>query len=327
MVHAADPGDGRPGHLRAVGRPAPRAAHGEVVVAVHAALLRPGVAAPAQDGTVVGDHGAGVVHEVGPGVAGLAVGDAVALPALLTCGSCPACRAGRSNLCPTRRRPGVDVDGWAAERVVVRADLVVSTAATVPAPLAASVPGVVAEAAHALRRAGAGPGLTVAVVGADAFGLHLTQLAALAGSEVITLDDRDAARERAADLGADETGPRGTGPLVDVLAGPVDRILVTGTPDATVLRALAPGGRLVVCGAEPGGGVEVPTDALVDGELDVVGATGATHAGAVEMLDLAAESRLVLHTAIGPRFGADELAAAETAIAADDGLLVVIDPR
>src|SRR5690606_19607690 len=137
------------GHLRAVGRPAPTARHGEAVIEVHAALLRPGAPAPTVDGTVVSSAAAGVVTEVGPGVAGLSVGDAVVLPAVLPCGSCAACRGGRANLCPTRQRPGVDVDGWLAERVVAPADLLVSTAATVPAPLAASVPGVVASAYHA----------------------------------------------------------------------------------------------------------------------------------------------------------------------------------
>lgn len=332
VVHAATPGDGRPGHLRAVGRPTPDAGPGEAVVEVHAALLRPGAPPPEVDGTVVGSEAAGVVAAIGSGVAGLAVGDAVTLPALLTCGRCPACRAGRANLCPLRRRPGVDVDGWLAERVVVPAHLLVSTAATVPAPLAASVPGTAAIAYHALKRAGVGPGLTVAVVGADALGLHLTQLAALAGADVTTLDDRPDARERAEDLGADAALPLDGRSLIDVLDGPVDRLISRGqhprAPTAAV-AALAPGGRLVVLdGDDVTGEAPIPTELLARHELDVVGSSGATPQDVVELLDLAAEGRLVLQTAIGGRFGIEQLELAEAALARDeDGLLVAVDPR
>jgi D-arabinose 1-dehydrogenase-like Zn-dependent alcohol dehydrogenase len=332
VVHAATPGDGRPGHLRAVGRPAPVAGHGEAVVEVHAALLRPGAAAPPVDGTVVGTEAAGVVVEVGPGVAGLAVGDGVTLPALLTCGRCPACQAGRANLCPQRQRPGSDVDGWLAERVAVPAHLLISTAAAVPAALAASVPGTAAIAYHALKRAGVGPGLTVAVVGADALGLHLTQLAALAGADVTTLDDRPDARERAEDLGADAALPLDGRSLVDVLGAPVDRLIARGPhPQAptTAVAALAPGGRLVVLDADDvAGEAPIPTQLLARHELDVVGSSGATPQDAVELLDLAAEGRLVLTTAIGGRFGIGELDLAESALEGnEDGLLVAVDPR
>lgn len=332
VVHAATPGDGRPGHLRAVGRPAPVAGPGQAVVEVHAALLRPGATPPLVDGTVVGTAAAGVVTAVGAGVGGLQVGDAVALPALVTCGTCGPCRAGRANLCPAGQRPGVDVDGWLAERVVVPATLLVSAAATVPPPLAASVPGVVAEAYHALKRAGVGPDVSVAVVGADALGLHVTQLAALAGGAVTTLDDRPAARERAADLGADEALAIDERPLTEVLTEPVDRLFIRGPQPLTAAaaaRALAPGGRLVVLDSDDvAGDVPMPTDLLVRRELDVVGATGSTPEDVVELLDLAAEGRLVLHTAIGARFGVAELDQAEDALASDeDGLMVVVDPR
>ncbi|MEX1165173.1 MAG: alcohol dehydrogenase catalytic domain-containing protein [Nitriliruptor sp.] len=329
IVHIATPGDGRPGHLRAVGRPAPTAGPGEAVVEVHAALLTPGSPPPREDGSVVGADGAGVVTQVGPGVVGLAVGDAVALPALLTCRACAACRAGRANLCPSRRRPGRDVDGWVAERVVVRADQLVSTAATVPPPLAASVPGIVAPAFNALKRAGVGPGVSVAVVGADALGLHLTQLAALAGGEVTTLDDRHEARERAADLGADRTLPLDGRSLPEVLDEPVDRLLVRGEVPASALEALAPGGRLVIVAVgDQRGEVSLPTDLLVRHELDVVGADGATPQDVVELFDLAAEGRLVLHTAVGSTYPVADLVAAETALTGTDaGLPIVLDPR
>jgi S-(hydroxymethyl)glutathione dehydrogenase / alcohol dehydrogenase len=54
---------------------------------------------------VLGDEGAGVVAEVGPGVDGLQRGDHVILSWAPTCGRCHYCVIGRPNLCE-RRQPG-----------------------------------------------------------------------------------------------------------------------------------------------------------------------------------------------------------------------------
>src|ERR671923_2814094 len=54
---------------------------------------------------VLGDEGAGVVEQVGPGVAELQPGDPVILSWAPTCGRCHYCVIGRPNLCE-RRLPG-----------------------------------------------------------------------------------------------------------------------------------------------------------------------------------------------------------------------------
>src|SRR2546428_12545284 len=54
---------------------------------------------------VLGDEGAGVVEDVGPGVDGLQPGDHVILSWAPTCGRCHYCVIGRPNLCE-RRQPG-----------------------------------------------------------------------------------------------------------------------------------------------------------------------------------------------------------------------------
>jgi D-arabinose 1-dehydrogenase-like Zn-dependent alcohol dehydrogenase len=331
VVHARTPGDDRPGHLRAVGRPAPEAGPGEALVEVHAALLDPTAPPPAGDGTVVGTAGAGVVVAVGSSVAGLLPGDGVALPASLPCGRCPVCRAGRSNLCADARRPGVDSDGWLADRVVVPAHLSVSRPATIPAALAATVAGPVATAFNAVKRAGVGPGLRVGVVGAGGLGSHLVQLAALAGGEVVALDEREDARERAQDLGADEALPRDGRPLLEAFGDPVDRLLVSAEVAVDLDDAVAslhPGGRLTLVDLPGLGEAELPVADLVARELDVVGATGVTLHDVVELFDLAAEGRLILAAALGGQHTVDDLRAAEAALeATTDGRPLAVDPR
>jgi len=59
---------------------------------------------------VLGHEGAGVVLECGPGVSSLRPGDHVIPVAIPECGTCPACRSRKTNLCdryfePTTRRP------------------------------------------------------------------------------------------------------------------------------------------------------------------------------------------------------------------------------
>ncbi|MDM0111206.1 Zn-dependent alcohol dehydrogenase [Variovorax sp. J22R133] len=56
---------------------------------------------------VLGHEGAGVIHQVGPGVTGLKVGDHVISSFVHTCGKCRYCVAGRANLCEGgRTAPG-----------------------------------------------------------------------------------------------------------------------------------------------------------------------------------------------------------------------------
>lgn len=59
---------------------------------------------------VLGHEGAGIVRDIGPGVTSLRPGDHVIPVGIPECGTCPACRSGKTNLCdlyfqPTTRRP------------------------------------------------------------------------------------------------------------------------------------------------------------------------------------------------------------------------------
>jgi alcohol dehydrogenase, propanol-preferring len=73
-------------------------------------------------GTVPGHEVVGRVSAVGEGVPSVAIGELVGVAWLRgTCGSCRYCRSGATNLCPSSRYTGWDVDGGYAEYAVVPA--------------------------------------------------------------------------------------------------------------------------------------------------------------------------------------------------------------
>src|SRR5688572_5564715 len=78
---------------------------GEVLVEIHAAGVCHSDLHPARDDwptrtpLVLGHEGAGIVREVGAGVAGVSVGDHVVLCWAPACGVCPSCTAGLAVVC------------------------------------------------------------------------------------------------------------------------------------------------------------------------------------------------------------------------------------
>ncbi|MGD2067050.1 MAG: 6-hydroxycyclohex-1-ene-1-carbonyl-CoA dehydrogenase [Gemmatimonadota bacterium] len=154
----------------------------------------------------LGHEIAGTVDAAGPGAETL-VGREVIVPAVIPCGECDLCRAGRGNACQAQVMPGNDIDGGFAECVVVPArglcpvddlggydlaDLsVVADAVTTPY--------------QAIVRSGLGPGELAVVVGVGGVGTHAVQIARALGAHVVAIDvepDRLAAVE---DRGANVT--------------------------------------------------------------------------------------------------------------------------
>jgi L-iditol 2-dehydrogenase len=137
---------------------------------------------------VIGHETAGTVVAVGAGVTRCRVGDrATSSTTISTCGRCPMCRAGRTNLCPERRFFGGHVNGGFAEYAVipeanalVLPESVSLAAAALTEPLACCVHGVL-EVAPPAR------GDLVVVSGPGPIGLLCAQAARSAGATVIVL--------------------------------------------------------------------------------------------------------------------------------------------
>ncbi|MEC4019442.1 zinc-dependent alcohol dehydrogenase [Streptomyces sp. H27-D2] len=72
---------------------------------------------PARPGVILGHESVGVIHAVGSGVRGVAIGDRVVVNPTLYCGRCERCRSGADNFCRNKKgtEVGVDRDGTFAE--------------------------------------------------------------------------------------------------------------------------------------------------------------------------------------------------------------------
>lgn len=156
---------------------------------------------------VLGHEFIGEIAEVGVDVVGWSVGDRVASGAGVSCGQCPRCAEGRTNLCQRYVTLGLNRDGGMAEVVAVPA----STLVAIPDGLSDDHAGLaqpLAVGLHAARRSGVSSGDTVVLIGAGAIGTFvLAGLKHLVDATVIVVDFEGARLDRARKVGADHTVP------------------------------------------------------------------------------------------------------------------------
>ena len=132
-------------------------------------------------------HELGVeVLAVGEGVSHLSAGDRCSVEPYLNCGTCSACRKGRTNCCSAMRVIGVHLDGGMRERFLLPAAKL-HRSETLSFDALALVE-TLAIGAHAVGRATVTAGETVAVIGAGPIGLAAVQFALLRGARVLVID-------------------------------------------------------------------------------------------------------------------------------------------
>ncbi len=184
----------RPGELAVVERTRPSPGPGEVLVRIRRAGVC-GTDFHIYEGShpyleyprVIGHELSGEVTETGPGCA-IAVGQKVFVIPYLSCGSCVACRRGKTNCCQRIAVLGVHVDGGMADYVCVPEGNV-AEAGGVTLDQAAMVE-FLAIGAHAIRRANPRAGDRILVVGAGPIGAGCMLFAKLRGVSVTALDLR-----------------------------------------------------------------------------------------------------------------------------------------
>lgn len=147
----------------------------------------------------LGHEISGTVVETGPDARDW-LRAAVVVPAVIPCGVCPACQAGRGQICPKQIFPGNDVHGGFGTHVRVPArglcrvpDL--SDRKHNPAGLALDALAVVADAVStpyaAVTRAGLSKGDLAVWVGAGGVGGFGVQISAALGATVVAIDVDD----------------------------------------------------------------------------------------------------------------------------------------
>ena len=170
---------------------------------------------------VYGHEAAGHVLRTGPGVTGLAPGDAVVVTLIRACGQCACCASGAPTACeaprdardtPLRRLDGTSVgQGLAtaafAERVVVHESQLCPVPADIGLDRAALLAcGVITGAGAVLNTAAMRAGSTALVIGAGGVGLNTVQGARIAGARrIIAMDIAADKLEAAREFGATDT--------------------------------------------------------------------------------------------------------------------------
>lgn len=222
----------------------------------------------------LGHEISGRVVQAGPGAEAW-LGRAVVVPAVMPCGECPACAAGRGQICPRQVFPGNDVHGGFGTHVVVPArglcpipDL--TDGRVNPAGLDLPALAVIADAVstpyQAAIRAAVGPGDLAVWVGAGGVGGFGVQISAALGASVVAIDVDEGKLERLAahgaslalgSAGADAKGLRKrVREFADTRRVPSWRVKIfeaSGHPagQALAFALLGPGGLLSVVGYTP----------------------------------------------------------------------------
>ena len=285
---------------------------------------------------VPGHEPLGTIAEIGERAAkrwGVEVGDRVAVEALIRCGHCRACIAGRYQLCrgrgmlfghgyvPLSRPPSL----WGAYADYMYLDpfsIVHRVRKDIPASVAVMFNPLGAGFRWAVELPGTGPGDIVLVLGPGQRGLTSVIAARAAGAETIIVTGltRDAPKlALARELGADHTidveredtrarvreltEGRGADVVVEVSANAAE-------PVAEALHYVATGGRIVLAGVK--GLKAVPdfvSDLVVVKEITLMGAFGVTsraYEAAIRLIESGRVPLARLHTHDFPLEQAEE---------------------
>ena len=307
---------GEPLRLDDVAEPEVTGPHDVIVRVAGAGLCRTDVhirdgwfapAVPSELPLTLGHENTGWVHEIGPAVANVVVGDAVICHPQQSCGLCPACRVGDDMRCAAGLTfTGLTRPGGFAELVVT------TDRAVLPLPEHLE-PAAVAPHAdagltvmHAVRKAVPllGPGTRGVVVGIGGLGHIAVQcLRALCAAEVIAVDPDPEARRLATDCGAHHVlAPDDAAVEVPRLtAGGAEAVIDfvgEGDAPAASLAMVRPAGTYFLVGY--GGELRVPTFNLVLPEISIVGNAVGTHDDLRELVALAACGGVGLRTRTYP---------------------------
>jgi 6-hydroxycyclohex-1-ene-1-carbonyl-CoA dehydrogenase len=128
----------------------------------------------------------------------------VIVPAVMPCGDCDLCDAGRGNICRKQLMPGNDMDGGFAELIAVPGQglCIVEDRGGYELPELSVIADAVTTPYQAIHRAGLVAGDLAIVVGVGGVGTYCAQIAAAFGAHVVAIDVDAAKLEAIAPHGA-----------------------------------------------------------------------------------------------------------------------------
>ncbi|MFC3452451.1 NAD(P)-dependent alcohol dehydrogenase [Amycolatopsis speibonae] len=256
----------------------------------------------------IGHENAGWVHAVGSAVTNVAEGDKVIVHPLITCGLCRACRSGDDVHCTQSQFPGIDTAGGYAEYLKTSARSVVKIDDSLePADVAALADaGLTAYHAAAKASRRLRPGDRCVVIGAGGLGhIGIQVLKALTAAELVVIDRNPDAVDLAVTIGADHgiladgsqieqvldlTGGEGAETVIDFVG--------EGGATKDGLAMLRRAGDYHVVGY--GENIDVPTIDVISTEINLIGNLVGSYTDLCELMVLAAQGRVKLHTARYP---------------------------
>jgi NAD+-dependent secondary alcohol dehydrogenase Adh1 len=256
----------------------------------------------------LGHENAGWVHEVGAAVEHLSPGDTVILHPQATCGLCRACRAGDDMHCSNSFFPGLNTDGGMADylRTGVRAVVKIDPKLQ-PADVAALADAGL-TAYHAVRKAVPllYPGTKAVLIGAGGLGhIGIQALRALTPAEIVVVDRSEGALALAKSIGAHHTVLANGGHVQQVLdltdgngaEVVIDFVGERGAENDGVAMLRRAGSYFVI---GYGGAINVPTIDIISTEINFVGNLVGTFNDLDELMTLAAQGQVKLHTQTYP---------------------------
>jgi NADPH:quinone reductase-like Zn-dependent oxidoreductase len=231
---------------------------------------------------ILGADGAGVVVEAGPEAKNVEVGDAVCLYPFTGCGRCEFCLSGRDFMCIHVLALGQRLEGTYAEYVKLPGDNCFPMPEGFSFDEAAGFPLVFITVWRMLiTNAKLKPGESILIlgIGGGVAGAAL-QIAKRLGARAIVTSGSDEKLERARKYGADHGINYRLSDFAEEVAAltngrGVDVVLdsVAGDSWQKSLNALAPGGRLVTCGATAGGLPDTDLSTICKRQLKLFGST------------------------------------------------------
>jgi len=338
-----------PGDMRVEERAVPKAGQGEVLLKVEACAIcgtDMRILAQGQKNVVppqvIGHEICGVVEAVGKGAQGYDKGEKVIIVTPVGCRRCPACNAGRPNLCRSFRAIGYHFPGGFAQYMVMPEEAV-AQGNMIPVP--ADLPPEEACLIEPLSCAINGQdylnikvGDTAAIFGAGPIGMMHLELAKASGAtRTIMIDVNPTRLAKVAELfGCDLTvNSAETDPVEAVLAATGGRgadVVITAAPAKVVceqaLSMCAPMGRISYFASVNKADPYIKFDVNVPHykELGIFGAFASYHAQYARAAELVVSRRIDMRKFVTHEFPLERIGEAFEVARSGDGIKVVVRP-